>query len=33
MADENRSAQATFTASERDAVYKAIFARRDIRRR
>ncbi len=32
MTDENRSAQATFTPSERDAVYKAIFARRDVRR-
>ncbi|MGH7875049.1 MAG: 5,6-dimethylbenzimidazole synthase [Candidatus Binatia bacterium] len=32
MTDENRSLQATFTPSERDAVYKGIFARRDVRR-
>jgi len=32
MIDESRSAQMTFTASERDAVYKAIFSRRDVRR-
>lgn len=32
MTDENRTPQATFTASEREAVYKAIFARRDVRR-
>jgi 5,6-dimethylbenzimidazole synthase len=32
MIDKSRSAQAAFTASERDAVYKAIFSRRDVRR-
>jgi len=32
MMDERRSAAATFTTSEREAVYKAIFARRDVRR-
>jgi len=32
VTDENRTPQATFTASERDAVYKAIVARRDVRR-
>ena len=32
MTDESRAAAATFTPSERDAVYKAIFARRDVRR-
>ena len=32
MIDESRSAQAAFTPSEREAVYKAIFARRDVRR-
>lgn len=32
MMDERRSAAATFTPSEREAVYKAIFARRDVRR-
>ena len=31
MSDENRSAQATLTPSERDAVYKAVLARRDVR--
>jgi hypothetical protein len=33
MADENRSALASFTPSQRDAVYKPIFARRDVRKR
>ncbi len=32
MIDERRGAQAPFTPSEREAVYKAIFARRDVRR-
>jgi 5,6-dimethylbenzimidazole synthase len=32
MIDESRSAAAKFTPSEREAVYKAIFARRDVRR-
>jgi 5,6-dimethylbenzimidazole synthase len=32
MIDESRSTAATFTTSEREAVYKAIFARRDVRR-
>lgn len=32
MIDESRSAAAKFTTSEREAVYKAIFARRDVRR-
>jgi len=32
MIDESRSVAATFTPSEREAVYKAIFARRDVRR-
>lgn len=32
MIDESRSATATFTTSEREAVYKAIFSRRDVRR-
>lgn len=32
MSDESRSSQATFTPSERDVVYKTIFARRDVRR-
>ncbi len=31
MIDESRSTAATFTTSEREAVYKAIFARRDVR--
>ena len=31
MMDENPSAQITFTSAEREAVYKAIFARRDVR--
>lgn len=31
MIDESRSTAAAFTASEREAVYKAIFARRDVR--
>jgi 5,6-dimethylbenzimidazole synthase len=30
--DESRSATATFTTPEREAVYKAIFSRRDVRR-
>lgn len=32
MTAENGTPQTTFTASEREAVYKAIFARRDVRR-
>jgi len=32
MIDESRSTAAAFTTSEREAVYKAIFARRDVRR-
>ena len=32
MTNENLSAQTTFSPSEREAVYKAIFARRDVRR-
>ena len=32
MTHENLSAETNFTLSERDAVYKAIFARRDVRR-
>src|SRR4051794_8357027 len=32
MRHENLSAETSFTPSERDAVYKAIFARRDVRR-
>jgi len=32
MMDESRSAQIKFTSAEREAVYKAIFARRDVRR-
>ncbi|MEX0806449.1 MAG: 5,6-dimethylbenzimidazole synthase [Candidatus Binatia bacterium] len=32
MTHEKLSAEATFTPSEREAVYKAIFARRDVRR-
>ena len=32
MIDESRSATATFTTPEREAVYKAIFSRRDVRR-
>jgi len=32
MIDESRSEQTTFTTSEREAVYKAIFSRRDVRR-
>jgi hypothetical protein len=32
MIDESRSVAAKFTTSERDAVYKAIFARREVRR-
>jgi 5,6-dimethylbenzimidazole synthase len=32
VTDENGTPQATFTASEREAVYKAIVARRDVRR-
>jgi 5,6-dimethylbenzimidazole synthase len=32
MMDENWSAAATFTPTDREAVYKAIFARRDVRR-
>jgi 5,6-dimethylbenzimidazole synthase len=32
MIDESRSVAATFTPSEREAVYKAIFFRRDVRR-
>ena len=32
MIDESRSVAVTFAPSEREAVYKAIFARRDVRR-
>src|SRR5262245_39401741 len=32
MIDESRTVAATFAPSEREAVYKAIFARRDVRR-
>jgi 5,6-dimethylbenzimidazole synthase len=32
MANESLSAEVTFTPAEREAVYKAIFARRDVRR-
>lgn len=32
MIDESRSATVTFTTSEREAIYKAIFSRRDVRR-
>ena len=32
MANESLSAEVTFTPSDREAVYKAILARRDVRR-
>src|ERR1700751_4971523 len=32
MTNESLSAEITFTPAEREAVYKAIFARRDVRR-